>query len=262
MKTKRRQSGLSLTEIAVIIATIALLVGLSVPAVRAFINSFETGSSTKSIINSALFNARAIAAKEQKYAGVRFQKAYQAEGPLEAPQYMVFIIHDPEIPPSVAGNLGCRVVKGLKPIKLPKNVGVTDLLLGSNDDEEVDTDAEINNLDSLVDVTTFSILFSPSGKLILHTHKAQKRDLNDDVFNTKEYIEIRYQQENKTKMFIEDKDLNSVQPVDEASRNSFIIYDRAQFNKTDVNSRWTDYLSKLESERIYINAYTGTIINK
>ncbi len=261
MKVKRRQSGLTLTEMAVVVATIALLVGIGLPAVRALLKSFESESGAKTMISSALASARAIAAKEQSYAGIRFQKAYDpsAPDPMNASQYMVFIIHDTQIKPSVRGNLGCRAVEGLNPIKLPDSVGVMDLKLGSQTDEKVNTDGEINDPYKLVDVTTFSILFSPSGKLMLHTHKAQNGNnigniINDSVFNTKSSIQ------NKIGMFLEDQDQASIQPVDELSRSHFFIYDRAQFKQAYNRGRaWSDYLRKLEP--IYINAYTGTMIS-
>lgn len=244
MKVKRKQSGITLTEMTVVIVTIALLVGIGLPAIRAFMRSFESRSGTKSMISSALASVRAMALKNQRYAGIRFQKVYDPcdPDPIKASQYMVFIIHDTQIKPSVRGNLGCRAIEGLQPIKLPDSVGVMDLMLGALGDERVDTDGEISNLNNdpkklaLVDVTTFSILFSPSGKLILHTHKFTSQ----------------------IGMFLEDQ--ASIQPVNELSRNNFIIYDRAEFRRAYNRSRaWSDYLRKLEP--IYINAYTGTLIS-
>jgi len=260
MKVKRKQSGFTLTEMTVVVVTIALLVGIGLPAVRALLKSFESESGAKSMISSALASARAIAAKEQSYAGIRFQKAYDTN-PMNASQYMVFIIHDDKILRSVRGNLGCRAVEGLNPIKLPDSVGVMDLKLGSQAGEKVSTDGEIGDPVNdtyklgLVDVTTFSILFSPSGKLLLHTHKAQNgNNINDSVFNTKSSIL------NKIGMFLEDQDPDSIQPVDELSRSHFFIYDRAQFKQAYNRGRaWSDYLRKLKA--IYINAYTGTMIS-
>jgi type II secretory pathway pseudopilin PulG len=269
MKTKLKQSGLTLTEMTVVIATILLLISLGLPAFRALIKSFETEGSTKSMISAALASARTIAAKEQKYAGIRFQNVYDPcnPDPLNASQYMIFIIYDRGIPPSVQGNLGCRAVKGLKPIKLPENMGVMDLVLGANNNVIIDTDAGINDQhrEGLVDTTTFSILFSPSGRLVLHTHKVQKATPNDDVFNTKTYIS---RQGNRGPMFIEDIEQDqpfetffvSIQPNDELSRNSFIIYDRKEFKKAYERGRaWSEYLRGLEV--VYINPYIGTIIS-
>ncbi len=267
-------------EMVVIIATIALLVGLGVPAVRAFINSFETGSSTKSMISAALSTARAIAAKEQKYAGIRFQKAYQPEGPLEAPQYMIFIIQDPNVMA-----YGFRAVEGLRPIKLPESVSVMDFtivsgrktttnpanpnneyrlndpLLSPNQDTYIDNDAELS------DMTTFSIIFSPNGKLVIHGVRVRNRhgrtgdSSNDDIFNTAFNVET-----SKIAMFYQDDYFGANLYPDiglglgpEPSRNSFIIYEQKEFKRVyKIGLAWSEYLSGLEP--FYINAYMGTII--
>lgn len=258
MKVKSKQSGITLTEMMVVVAVVALLVSFGLPAVRTFLDSLASSGSAKAMISAGLASARAIAAKEQRYAGFRFQKAYHPEGPLEASQYMIFIIHDAEIPPSVQGNLGCCAIEGLRPVKLPDSIGAMDLVLGSNGDEIVDMDTEIDVVAELVDVTTFSILFSPSGKLLLHTLKAQKRSIDDDVFNTENNII-----NNRIGMFIEDQDSSSVQPVDELSRRSFIIYDRKKFRQAyEKGQAYSGYLEQIAAEMIYINPYTGTIISK
>ena len=88
MRIRTKQSAVTLTEMTVVIASVALLVGLGLPAIRAFHDSFESRSGARSMISAALASARAIAAKEQRYAGIRFQKAYHPQGPLEADQYM------------------------------------------------------------------------------------------------------------------------------------------------------------------------------
>ncbi|MHC4756688.1 MAG: prepilin-type N-terminal cleavage/methylation domain-containing protein, partial [Planctomycetota bacterium] len=70
MKMNKRQSGVTFMEMTVVIAVVALLVGISIPAVRALRGSFESEGGTKVMINAALSAARAIAAKEHNYAGV------------------------------------------------------------------------------------------------------------------------------------------------------------------------------------------------
>lgn len=275
MKVKSKQSGLSLMEMAVIIATIALLAGLGVPAVRALIKSFETEGTARSMISAALATARAIAAKEQKYAGIRFQKAYNRDDPsnlLDAPQYMIFIVHEE---PRKMGNLtiGFRVVEGLKPIKLPDSVGVMDLIYRPDlppGDGNVDSDVEINNLNIFRDTTSFSIVFSSSGKLIIHDVRVRNRDgktegtetpdiSRDDVFNTLTKItDIA----NPVGMFIQD-DYLILGLYKEPSRNSFIIYEREEFKRAYERGRaWSEYLVKLVPDRIYINPYIGTIISQ
>jgi type II secretory pathway pseudopilin PulG len=255
----RTKHGLTLTEMTVVIASIALLVAIGLPAVRAFIHSFETESSAKSAISAALSSARAIAAKEHRYAGIRFQKAYNRDAqdpldPLTAPQYMIFIIYDPELPRSKQGNLGCKAVEGLKPIKLPDSVGVMDLTI--NADPQIDTP------EGLRDTTTFSIVFSPSGKLIIHDLWVRNRDgvsdnsSKDDVFNTE--INIR----GNIGMFLQDDNSSPGLRI-EPSRNNFIIYDTKEFTQAYKKGQaYSGYLYRLVPQAIYINPYTGTIISE
>ena len=78
----------------VVVGGISLLVFFAMPAVRMLSRSFESESGTRSMIQSALSSARAIAAKEQRYAGIRFQVRQDPNTPFEGRQYMIFIIHD------------------------------------------------------------------------------------------------------------------------------------------------------------------------
>lgn len=240
-----RCCGLSLIEQAVVVAAIALLVAVSLPAVRSFIKSIEAQGSSKAMINAALAAARATAAKHQRYAGIRFQHAYYTNdpcnSPLKAPQYMIFIVQDPQL-----RAYGFKAVEGVEPIKLPDNVGVM---------EVVDLDGGINIDSELINKTTFSIVFSPSGKLVIHDVRTINRNgrtdatSRDDIFNVKDNVK------KGIGMFVQDSDSDT-----ESSRNSFRIYDRDIFGKIDENNRCTDYLDSVE--KIYINPYTGTMISK
>jgi len=278
MKVKARQSGLTLMEMTVVIAVMALLAVFGLPAIRALINSFESEGGAKAMISASLASARAIAAKEHHYAGIRFQKAYDPNDPdiLNAPQYMIFIVHDPAPKPKGTDLAnGFRAVKGIKPIKLPDSLGVMDLRYRTNPnprysgDEPVDEDNDIDEPNEVRDTTTFSVIFSPSGKLVIHdvrvrnsngVYQPDNDDPNpdknsmDDIFNSPVNIDIH-----NTGMFIQD-DYADLGLGQESSRRSFIIYDRTQFESVAENSRWSDYLKYLEV--IYINPYTGTMIKK
>jgi len=270
-------SGLTLTEMVVVIAIISLLVALGLPAVRVFRESFESRSGGKSMISAALSSARAIAAKEQHYAGIRFQQD------LAGNQYMVFIVHDFE---KTGLNPGFRAVEGLKPIKLPESLGVTDLMVRINhgtdwtDAEDIRDEAlKVAYLDDtnpqnigpdrknkyITDTSSFSIVFSPSGKLIMRDVRVRNRDgiykpnngvsgkvSTDSIFNSPDNI-TNY----RVGMFIQD-DYAELGLGAESSRNRFVIYDKIQLDKLDAMRRF-DYLSKLEL--VYINPYTGTIIS-
>jgi len=267
MRTRSKQSGLSLPEMVVVIATIALLVGFGLPAIRALMNSFETQSGAKTLISAMLASARAIAAKEQSYAGIRFQQDSAGN------QYMVFIVHEE---PSKMGGLtiGFRAVKGVKPIKLPEKVGVVDLaynsgLLNPAGDGIVDNDIELNDNNVLTDTMTFSIIFSPAGKLVIHNIRVRNRDgiyqpdngaadkvSMDDIFNSPGNINNF-----GVGMFIQD-DYPAMGLGAELSRNSFvIIYEKDKFEQArGIGRAWSDYLAQMAPHRIYINPYTGTMI--
>jgi hypothetical protein len=269
----------------VVIATIALLIGLGLPAVRAFFNSFDSQSGTLSTVSAALASARAIAAKNQRYAGIRFQSGCQAQNPLVAHQYMIFIMQDPDMMA-----YGFRAVPGIKPIKLPDNVSVTDLTIvtgrniinPSNSvevrlDDTTLTDSQRDGLidedRELTDATTFSILFSPSGKLVIHGTRVRNKDgypdtasntgiSNDDVFNKKAQVDTRvglfYQDDyfGATGSTFADLGLGP-----EQSRSSFVICDKNRLMQAFKKHRtWTDYLASLAGQAIYISPYTGTII--
>ena len=293
MRTRSKQSGLTLPELAVVIATIALLVGFVLPAIRALLNSFETQSGAKTLISTALSSARAIAAKENRYTGVRFQRD------LSGNQYMIFIVQEPKIMA-----YGFRAVEGVKPIKLPESVSVMDLTIVPDRNEQnpanpqgeiriddlsrlltnAERDALIDEPREVSDVTTFSIIFSPGGKLVIHGIRVRNKDgfvdsannteiSLDDVFNKKLQVDQKYNGFDRTAvppgagMFYQDDYYDadvwpglSLGP--EPSRNSFVIvYEKDKFEQALANGRaWSDYLAQTVPDRIYINSYTGTMI--
>jgi hypothetical protein len=146
-----------------------------------------------------------------------------------------------------------------------------DSLLPAVGDGILDSDIEASNGTVFTDVTSFSIVFSPSGKLVIHDVRVRNRDgrtatssqySNDDIFNRISQIEAGFG------MFLQDDYYAkySGNPVPnlglgpEPSRNSFIIYETKILKQTAANLRWTDYLQNLK--RIYVNPYTGTIVSE
>jgi type II secretory pathway pseudopilin PulG len=281
MRLRFKQTGLTLTEMTVVVASIVLLAVIGLPAVRAFIHSFETESSTKSMIGAALASARAMTAQNQKYAGIRFQQDTGGH------QYMIFIVW--EEPKKMGGlTVGFRAVEGLKPIKLPDTIGVMDLKIVTNRDDsssykeiQLDdpmlpaavADGWINESRELTDTTTFSIIFSPSGKLVIHRVQVRNKNgegdypsypslSNDDIFNKKAKVDLGIG------MFYQDDYFGDNAYPDlglgpELSRNSFIIYDRKEFTQAYKKGQaYSGCLYSLVPEAIYINPYTGTIISK
>jgi type II secretory pathway pseudopilin PulG len=276
MKTRTKQFGFTLTEMVLVVATIALLLGLGLPAIRALLGSFESDTGTKGVINAALSNARAIAAREQRYAGIRFQQ--DADGN----QYIIFIVHDFE---KTGLSPGFRAVANTKPIKLPENSGVIDLMVRSNygtssaaaasllDEPLSPTHLDDTNPGNLGpdgqnnyirDTSCFSIIFSPSGKLVTRSVRVRNKEgiyqpdngvsgkmSTDDVFNSP--INITTYGVGK---FVQD-DYAELGLGAESSRNSIVIYNKNHFVKLNAQDRF-DYLHSLTI--IYINPYTGTMI--
>jgi prepilin-type N-terminal cleavage/methylation domain-containing protein len=243
MKVKPGQSGLTLTEMVVVVSIIAVIAVLGVPAIRAFIRSVESEGGARAMISSALSTARAMAAQKQHYAGIRFQNKYQPDG--KGCQYMIFIVQDANLLNCWGlAAYGFRAIEGIEPIKLPDSVGVMEVVSG-------DVDIDDNPSGELIDKTTFSIVFSRSGKLVIHKVQVLRKDVYDTIFNDPA---------SQMKPMFKD-DYDDVPPFQqEPSRNSFIIYDKTIFEKLDPSSRYTDYLRHLEV--VYINPYTGTMINR
>jgi hypothetical protein len=252
---------MTLTEMAVVIGIVAVMVGLTLPAANVLYNSFESTSGAKSMINAALSSAKSIAIKEQRYAGIRFQKRYDPAGVLNASQYMIFIIHD--FNQTTLAN-GFRAVDGIQPIKLPDSIGVMDLLYDPGLVVGNNPDVNFSNINVLRDTTTFSIVFSPSGKLVIHRVRARNRDGHprgwpivdnsyDDVFNTQTWIADRA-------MFLQD-DYANMGLWEEYSRNSFYIYETKKFKQAYKSGvPYSGYLNQLKA--VYVNPYMGTIVGQ
>ncbi|MCK5565173.1 MAG: prepilin-type N-terminal cleavage/methylation domain-containing protein [Planctomycetes bacterium] len=274
MRTKQNKKGFTLAELMVVIAIMAILAGIMIPAAKALISSFENTDLTGQIIGTALKNARALAMKRREYIGVRFQ--YDLRGY----QYMTLIVDD-DVDPMPAN--GFKAVQGRKPMKLPATLGVMDLKWSdrvyyssgepdlsdpSRYDIEIAGDTDIDSDRKLNDTTTFSIVFSPSGKLVTRQVWVRNRagkvkgSLTDgDVFNVIDNIETGI-----GKFIQDDHDGSSysVYPLEkkgygfEDSRKSFVIYNKDRLKSVSSSGRWTDYLQHLKPA--YVNPYSGQIV--
>jgi len=281
MVTRGRQSGLSLTEMAVVVAVMALLAGLTLPAVRMITESFESGDSATSMISSALASARALAAKEGHYVGVRFQMACNYGSadplnPLKASQYMILIMHDASIMAS-----GYRVVEGTKPMKLPDSIGVMDMTIVPDrnivnpvnptvetrlDDPSLSSAAANGLIDErheLVDTTTFSIIFSPTGKLVTQGVRVRRGSATDNVFNENTQVDAGVGMFYQDDYFLGSSSGLELGLGPEPSRNRFVVYNKVELKSAfEAGAAWSNYLVRLAGEASYINPHTGTIIAK
>ncbi len=282
MIKRSKQSGLTLVEMTVVVGAVALLAVLGLPAIKKLMHSMEASVGARTLINSALANAKATAVKERKCTGVRFQQDINGD------QYLTLIIHD-----QAATGLapGFRAVKGFEPIKLPRNVRVADLHIRTNhssasveDSEKIDSghlvddyvDINGNTVDpqtydepyfhvAINDITCFSIVFSPSGKLVIRNVRVRntdgqpdpdtQNDSADQVFNGYDNI-----MDNNIGLLLQD-DYAEVGLGEEKSRNSFIIYDKKFLEGLVDETVKYNYLDTLqEDEKKFVNPYTGRII--
>jgi len=285
----RQPRGLTLIEITVVVAIMALLMVVVIPALRALTGSFGSAGAAQAMIEATLSSARTIALREQHYAGVRFQKAYHPEGPLYASQYMVAVIHDPDgMKPDPNDDdfaTGFRAVEGVKPIKLPEAVGVMDFCavtqrvrtnpsssshvrldeLDSKQDEYIDESFELS------DMTTFSIIFAPTGNVLIYGLRVGNRNgireivahagktSADTVFNKRQEVES----DQHPAMFLQDDYFaDNDQPElgfgPENSRTGVVIYNRELFQQAFAQKlAWSNYLVTLK--RLYVGRNTGTL---
>jgi hypothetical protein len=269
-----KTTGLTLIEMTLVIGTIALLVGFAVPAVRVLVRSFQSEGGVRSMVGAALNSARTMAMSRQRYVGVRFQKLCTSDNPadplaglLEAPQYVIFIMHDPDAQGAGLAN-GFRAVEGMDPIKLPDTIGVMDL-------SGITNDAALDEPFELSDATTFSIVFAPSGRLVVHNVRVRNKEgINrpltalvppspsyDDVFNVADTI-----CRSRRGMFIQDDyprgdSLQALGLGEEPSRTSFVVYEVAALRGAyGRGTAWTEYLSRLAGKALQVNLYTGNLI--
>ena len=144
---------MTLTELLVVVAVMAILMSVSVPVAKKLMESYQSSAGARELIDAALSNARAIAVREQVYAGVRFQQKDEIT-------YIVLIIHDFN---TTGDEEGFRVVLGRKPLPLPEDVKIKH---------------------ATIDGALVSVVFSPSGKLTTHRVRCMAISANDTMFNT------------------------------------------------------------------------------
>jgi prepilin-type N-terminal cleavage/methylation domain-containing protein len=251
MKPTFRKNGLTLTELVVVIAVAAILLGISVPAAKKIAESFDYSTGPRSLINAALTSARTLAVAQSTPAGVRFQP--DANGDF----YMIFIVYNPAETNLVNGFMAAA---GRKPIRLPQNIGVLEgIFKGAG--TAAAKDAFLSAETGLRDAQTFSVVFSEQGQLIRFPVRVRNRDGKtktddsslDPIFNTKKNVE------KKIAMFCQD-DYPEEGLGQEDSVHSFYIYEKNRLAEVPAGQRFTRYIANLQKE--FINPYTGQLIRR
>ncbi|MBM4104672.1 MAG: hypothetical protein FJ263_11630 [Planctomycetes bacterium] len=273
----KKTRAVTLTELLVMMAVMVILLAVAAPVAQKLAQSLGSSGGARNIIDAALTSARAIAVREGQYAGVRFQQDSTGR------QYLVFIVHDPDASPNGTGYAnGFRAVEGRKPTALPEGVGVTGYRVQkkynnlSTDSDRIDdwdlkdvgklnplaSDQYLDSNVEMNDATTFSIVFSPSGKFVVHPVRISNGSSTDKVFNFKDYVFNGSNSLTRFALLRQDESEESQQDgyQEEKSVPSFIIYEKKELAKKPANQRWSGYLSKLNTD--YINPYTGELVRK
>jgi len=263
-----RPAGFTLVELLPVMAIIAVMALLVLPGFTRMISSNKEGAALNQI-RAALVEAQVHAAQPQKYAGIRFQ--FEKNGWADGRQYLVLIenINDDEY----------RAAPNAKPTALPEGVGVIDYSMlvqypvnqSQIDDNNYNLSDNNTNPNGLLGSTTFSILFSPTGQLVVKNLHIYRWDEYDQVFNNQVLVEsipikgqlpppLLYYDNNNPSWGT--KITNSALWCwYETSAKGFYIF---EVNKMlqDVNpgTRWSDYIGTVEVEPVLINMYTGTIL--
>ncbi len=272
MKQNLKKTGFTLIELLVAIAIIVIVGAVSLVSIRAITKSFNSGSYAINIIDAALSGARATAIKEGKYAGIRFQREYDPAGFGKANQYMIPVIlanvND------MNGAKDCYVAaEGKRSIKVPNSLIIMevyryDYSLTPDADIDIDDDT-LNSVSGIRNATTFTILFSPSGKPVVRFAQVRNKDGKADPQNAKDssdrVFNSKINVESGIGRFFQDYTKGDANEIDglwkEPTRTSFFIFDRKEFEKVDSSKRYSDFISKIKDQSTYyLNPYNGKII--
>ncbi len=251
----------SLVELLVVVAIIALMATLVLPAISNIMRSNKMGA-TENIIRGMIATARAYAAENQKYAGIRFQKAANNR------QYLVLIEKV-----SAADPRQYQAVPNRKPVALP--IGIS-LLSG---DVSVDTDIDDDDTDSfnlvLEGQQTFSIIFSPTGQLVIKQVEVHARDNEDEVFGGEAETlppappallsyDNEYRYDHTAGTVTAGPSPSAWCDGWETSTTSFYIYEDEALKELNPATRYTDFVNleqTLDQIRfVLLNQYTGQAI--
>lgn len=283
----KKTRAVTLTELLVMMAVMVILLAIAAPVAQKLAQSLGGSGGARNIIDAALTSARAIAVREGQYAGVRFQQDSTGQF------YLIFIIDNKST--SLATDF--RAVEGKTPIRLPENIGVMDgkwvtrkfntttgeLLTATDSDL---TDGKLENTTANMpdgkniyfwDACTFSIVFSPSGKLASQTVRVCNQDgitdttshttvSSDKIFNKRSVVDgevvnysaLFYQDDYGDGDVLGEKKIYGI--AAETSRKNFIVFEKAGLAKVAANKRWSECLSKSVTE--FVNPYTGELVKK
>jgi Tfp pilus assembly major pilin PilA len=228
------RTGFSLFELAVSIAVIVIIIAIAVPAFTYMRNSYEYSCNLPAI-DSLLSSARAIAAKEGKYAGVRFQLDKSGK------QVAVLIVQTSNrefVPERLKESKAICFLpaEGSRAAMLGESIGVAkpSVTSGSFDSNS----------------TRCTVLFLPQGKLCCSKDVLLlERDLNDTT------------DDDALDQILGPKGFLVPDENADTSLTGVVLYDRKKLKELQATPGTQDevhYLSTLKQN--FINVYSGVLI--
>jgi len=290
----KRRHGLTLPELLVTLAIAVIVGSIALPLVLSLNDALKGSANAQTIVSTAVQNARALAMKEGRYAGVRFQQDKDGN------QYAIYIVYgEAGSDPANGLQYMYKVVEGRTPVQLPEGIAVTDMVVRTihNDTDTASTyrdgwfvnlqeshlrdagnlDIEGKNI-NLTDTTSFSIVFDAKGQLAKVPCKMRCIDVLPDTVgksyyrpgDTAKYFSYtasfysldkvfngyEYFRLNKAK-FIQD-DYANLGLGGELSRVQFKIFDMGKYKSLDSSQKKYDYLNAQPD--VYVNQFTGKLM--
>ncbi|MDY6913530.1 MAG: prepilin-type N-terminal cleavage/methylation domain-containing protein [Planctomycetota bacterium] len=163
--------GFTLIELLTVMGIIVLLAGIALPSV---VGLFRAGADAQAynLLAAQLTAARALAIQESTYAGVHVQLADPDENPsLEGVCYASIVIY--------SGSSQFGQAPGYIPRRIPGGMA-----FGELSNTFVNSSGDYQGLSDIDDFTTFTIVFSPSGSVVVNVAGGNVQfNTNDNLFD-------------------------------------------------------------------------------
>lgn len=258
MKRNFHNYAFTIVEMLLVISIVVMMLLVVTPAVPGMIRSHKMASAINQV-RSALSLAQAYAAQHQKYAGIRFQQTNDGR------QYLVMIVKD--------GYRASRYVAipNAKPSPLSSGIGLISAEVdnpqsGGTRDNYLDNNAGVGDLECIEGARTFSIVFSPTGQLVVKYVEVQP-ERGHKIFGT-QLATTRDTTDGFYRLLSHDYDQDTSAPwcAGELSTTGLYIYEQNEMDEVDPSLRYSEYIGQHGAsdsvEQILINIYTGGIIDR